>query len=275
MARKIVITSGKGGVGKTTICANLGARLASFGFRVVLLDVDIGLNNLDVVIGLEKKVRFDIIDVVEKRCRVKQALIQDERFTNLYVMASAHSYAKSNVSADDIKTIVDELEHTFDYIIIDCPAGVESGFHRAVSSATEAVIVVTPHISSIRDADKVLSLLSSYDISNKGLIVNRIRGDLVLNGEMLEVDEIVNALNIPLLGVIPEDDDISALSSIGGIVASKKAGRAFSLLTENLNEGTHKIYDYTMNYRGILGNLRRNLKRKMWIWISQKLEQID
>lgn len=263
MARKIVITSGKGGVGKTTICANLGARLASLGFRVCLMDVDIGLNNLDVVMGIEKRVMFDIIDVAEGRCRAKQALVQDKRIQSLYVMPSAHSYGSSNITGDTIKEVVMSLDGTFDYILIDCPAGVDAGFHRAVYAANEAIVVVTPHISSIRDADKVLSILSGYELMSKSIIVNRIRGDLVMNGEMLSVDEIARALKTPLLGVIPEDDDICALSSVGGLASGNTAGRAFTILCENLHEGTKKIYDYTMRYRGIFGALKRSLKRKI------------
>ncbi len=263
MARKIVLTSGKGGVGKTTICANLGARLASLGFRVCLMDVDIGLNNLDVVMGIEKRVMFDLIDVIEGRCRAKQALVQDNRLPSLYVMPSAHSYSYSNVTGEKIKSVIDALDNNFDYILIDCPAGVESGFHRAVYCANEALVIVTPHIPSIRDANKVLAILSGYDLVHKSIVVNRIRGDLVLNGEMLSESEIVKALKAPLLGVIPEDDDISTLSTIGGLAAGNTAGRAFTLLCENLHEGTKKVYDYTMKYRGLFGNFRRNLKRKI------------
>lgn len=263
MARKIVITSGKGGVGKTTICANLGARLASLGFRVCLMDVDIGLNNLDVVMGIEKRVMFDIIDVAEGRCRAKQALVQDRRIQTLYVMPSAHSYSHANITGETIKEIVESLDACFDYVLIDCPAGVEAGFHRAVYAANEAIVVVTPHISSIRDADKVLSILSSYDLSSKSIIVNRIRGDLVLGGEMLSVEEIVRALKTQILGAIPEDDDISALSTVGALASGNVAGRAFTILCENLHEGTKKIYDCTMRYKGIFGSLKRNLKRKI------------
>lgn len=264
MARKIVITSGKGGVGKTTICANLGARLASLGFRVCLIDVDIGLNNLDVVMGIEKRVMFDLVDAIEGRCRAKQALVQDHRIPSLYIMPSAHSYNHTTIiTGEKIKEIIENLDPNFDYILIDCPAGVENGFHRAVFCANEAIIVVTPHISSIRDADKVLSILSGYDLIHKSLVVNRIRGDLVLNGEMLEVEEIVRILKVKLLGVIPEDDDISALSTYGGLASGNGAGRAFTLLCENLHEGTKKIYDYTMRYRGFFGNFRRNIKRKI------------
>ena len=163
MARKIVFTSGKGGVGKTTICANLGVSLAELGFRVVLLDMDIGLNNLDVVIGVEKRVLFDLSDVVSGRCRVKQALIQDSKFPNLYILPSSSGKVE-NISSSSIKNVVSILDSSFDYILLDCPAGVDAGFHRAVFSATEAIIVVTPHLSSLRDASKVLTLLNQYHL---------------------------------------------------------------------------------------------------------------
>lgn len=263
MARKIVITSGKGGVGKTTICANLGATLAELGFRVCLIDVDIGLNNLDVVMGIEKKVMFDIVDVIENRCRATQALVQDFRISSLYIMPSAHSYSQCVVSGEKIKKVVDSLDANFDYILIDCPAGVEAGFHRAVYSANEAIVVVTPHISSVRDADKVLSILSGYDLMHKYIIINRIRGDMVLNGEMLDEQEIVRVLKTKLLGVIPEDDEITILSSIGGLTTKSDSARAFSLLAENLHDGTRKIYDCTLKYRGFFGNLKRNLRKRI------------
>lgn len=262
MARKIVITSGKGGVGKTTVCANLGATLSNLGFRVVMLDVDIGLNNLDVVMGIENKVVFDIVDVIECRCRATQALVEDSRYNTLYVLPSCHAYRGDEISDLDIKRVVDSLETSFDYILIDCPAGVEAGFRRAVSCANEAIVVVTPHISSIRDADKVISILSSYNLDEKSLVVNRVRGDLMLNGEMIDVDEIIRFLNIPIAGVVPDDDDITALSYLGGLGGSG-SNRAWSLLAENIHNKTRKIYDCTSKYRGILGGIRRNIKRRM------------
>jgi len=169
MARKIVITSGKGGVGKTTICANLGVKLANIGFRVAMLDADIGLNNLDVVMGIEDKIVFDIADVVSAKCRFKQALIQDDRYSTLYIMPSAQIDCKNLISGPQFKNVVDMLSPSFDYILIDCPAGIESGFHRAVFCANEALIIATPHISSVRDADKVLSILSNYNLHSKAL----------------------------------------------------------------------------------------------------------
>ena len=261
MARKIVVTSGKGGVGKTTITANLGVYLSRLGFRVAMIDVDIGLNNLDVIMGLEKYVIFDITDVVMKKCRVRQALIQDPDYPSLYLLPSSHTYDSCNITGEHIKSVTDVIEHSFDYILIDCPAGVENGFHRAVYPADEALIVVTPHISSIRDADKVVGLLSNYNIENKGLVINRMRGDLLLSGEMMNIESIVKAMGIPLLGVIPEDDKVSKMSSEGRIMTDCESARAFTLLSENIHNGSKKIYDCTYKYRGLFGYLKRNIKK--------------
>lgn len=263
MARKIVITSGKGGVGKTTICANLGARLASLGFRVAVIDTDLGLNNLDVVLGLENKVAFDLLDVIEGRCRVKQALIQDTRYPLLYVLPSTHLENLFKISDKSIKHIVDSIDYNFDYILLDCPAGIGNGFHRAVYCADEAIVVVTPHISSIRDADKVVSILGNYNLTDKYLVINRARGDLILNGESFSIESIIEKMKIKILGVIPEDDDIPTLSLMGGISGSSFCGRAFSLLAENLYNGSKKVYDCTYKYKGFFGSLRRTLKRKI------------
>lgn len=263
MARKIVLTSGKGGVGKTTICANLGVNLASLGFRTVLVDVDMGLNNLDVVMGLEKQVVFDITDVISGKCRAKQALVEDVRFPNLFLLPSSHYSGRSHILGEHIKSVLNMLDSSFDYILIDCPAGVDEGFHRAVFSANEAIVVVTPHLSSLRDANKVLGLLNEYDLTSKGLVINRMRGDLLASGEMLRVEDVVRALHIPLLGVIPEDDAISSACSIGGYLNSVESARAFTLLCENIHNGTKKIYDCEMKYRGFMGFVRRNIKRRV------------
>lgn len=261
MARKIVLTSGKGGVGKTTVCANLGINLAKLGFRVAIVDTDIGLNNMDVVLGLDRQVVFDITDIIMGRCRPKQALVQDKKISSLYLLPSAHAYNKVSILGEHIKSVVDSLDSSFDYILIDCPAGVEAGFHRAVFPAKEAIVVVTPHLSSIRDADKVIGLLNDYDIGFTGLVVNRMRGDLLLNGDMMDIESIVKALNIPLLGVIPEDDAIGSSCSMGGRVQSVESARAFTLLSENLHNGSKKIFDCTYKYRGLMGYIRRNLKK--------------
>ncbi|MDD4815590.1 MAG: septum site-determining protein MinD [Clostridia bacterium] len=263
MARKIVITSGKGGVGKTTVCANLGVKLANLGFRVALIDADIGLNNLDVIMGIENKVIFDISDVISAKCRVKQALVQDSRYPTLYVMPSAQLDYKNYITGENVKNVVEMLSPSFDYILIDCPAGVENGFHRAVFSANEALIVVTPHIPSIRDADKVLSILSNYNLHTKNLVINRVRGDMLLNGEIISIEKIVELLNIPILGVIPDDDNIATLSSLGSFACGTSGARAFSILAENIHNGSKKIYDCTYRYRGVMGVIRRNIKRRV------------
>lgn len=261
MARKIVLTSGKGGVGKTTVCANLGMQLAKLGFRVVLIDVDIGLNNLDVVMGVEDRVIFDITDAIMGRCRPKQALVQDKNISSLYVMPSSAAYNRTNIMGEHIKNVIEQLDSSFDYILIDCPAGVDEGFHRAVFPATEAIVVVTPHLSSIRDADKVIGLLDDYNIEYKGLVINRVRGDLLLNGEMMSVENIVRVLGLPLLGVIPEDDAIGCSNSLGFRVTSIESARAFTLLSENIHNGSKKIFDCTYKYRGLVGYIKRNIKK--------------
>ncbi len=263
MARKIVVTSGKGGVGKTTICANLGARLAALGFRVAILDVDLGLNNLDVVLGLENKISYDLYDVLCGRCRVKQALLQDKRYPLLYILPSIRYDESLKIENDAIKKIVESIDYNFDYILLDCPAGIDQGFKRAVMAANEAIVVVTPHISSLRDADKVISILNGYKLTSKYLVINRARGDLILNGEMFSVESIVSALKLQILGVIPDEDEISTLSTVGGLAITARGGRAFSLLAENLHNGTKKVFDCTNKYRGFFGNLKRNLRRKV------------
>ena len=262
MARKIVITSGKGGVGKTTICANLGNFIAWRGNKVVLMDLDIGLNNLDVTMGVENKVVFDLFDVVNNKCRARQALIQDSQNPYLYIMPSNHSNAK--LTKGELQKVVDELDDFFDFILIDCPAGIEEGFHRAVKVADEAVVVVTPHISSVRDADKVISLLKNYGFSSISCIVNRVRGDLILNREMLSVEDIYDLLNIDLLGVVPEDDDLVCFADFYKIYKHQsKVNRSFSLLCDNVLDGTKKIFDCTTSYRGFVGFIKRKIKRSV------------
>ena len=264
MARKIVITSGKGGVGKTTICANLGVALAKLNKRVVLVDVDIGLNNLDVVMGVENKIVYDIVDVIEDKCRVKQALIQDINFPTLYVMPSAHSYNCSYVTAENVKSVINKLNDFFDFILIDCPAGIDEPFKRAVFSCDEALVVVTPHLSSLRDADKVLMILSDYNINEVSLIVNRVRGDMVLDKEMLDAEKIAELLKVKLCGIIPEDDNITTFLSLGRAVnKSCESFMAFSILANNLFEDKKRLFDCTQKYRGMLGFFKRTIRNRV------------
>ena len=264
MARKIVITSGKGGVGKTTLCASLGAKLSLGGQRVLLVDVDIGLNNLDVVMGVENKVVFDLVDVIEGRCRPKQALIQDIFNPTLFVMPSVHSYNHTVVTAENVKMVLSKLEDFFDYILLDCPAGIDAPFQRAIYSADEAIVVVTPHISSLRDADKVINLLSSSNIKKSYLVINRVRGDLIMSKEIMSVEQISELLKIDLLGVIPEDDEITTSLVIGNNMQGKSpSSYAYKLIAENLHNGSQNIYDCTCRYRGLWGFFRKNIRRRV------------
>ena len=258
MARKIVVTSGKGGVGKTTLTANLGIALARTGARVVLADIDFWLNNLDVVMGVENKVVYDISDVLDGRCRVRQALVQDVSRKNLYVLPSNSLKASSNVTGQNVKLIMEKLNASFDFILLDCPAGIDVGFHRAVSVADEAIVVTTPALSSLRDADKVVSILASYRLEKVG----RARGDLELSGESLSARDVEAILKTPLIGVLPEEDAVF-LSTGYGIPVKSASGQAYKLLAQNVMKGTKKLYDVTRKYSGFFGSIRRSLKRSV------------
>ena len=237
MGRKIVVTSGKGGVGKTTLTASLGIAIAETGKKVVLVDADIGLNNLDVVLAVENKVVYDVLDVISGKCRLKQALIQDVDNPTLYVLPSAKIQDSPLITACSFRNVVDALALNFDFVIID------NGFHRAVSAATEAIVVTTPHISAVRDADKVLSILSGYCLMSVGLVVNRVRGDMVSKGEMMSAGDIVRAVRCEPVGVIPEDDYITMYSQTGKVPFDTTSGRAFKMLASNVINGTKNIYD--------------------------------
>lgn len=257
MTRRIVITSGKGGVGKTTVTANFGAQLSSMGYRVLICDTDFGLNNIDVVTGIEQLIIYDIVDAIEGRCRPKQALVQHPVFKNLYILSSNHSMPDRYISPQAVKLMIDTLSPQFDFVLIDCPAGIDDGFHRAVASAEEALVVTTPHMSSLRDADKVISVLQSYRLASINLVINMARGDMMMNGEILSPREICDILKIPLIAMIPEEDAIF-LNEMAG-----EAMRSFKLLASNMIDGKHKIYDVTKKYSGIFGSIRRSLKKSL------------
>lgn len=260
MAKKYVITSGKGGVGKTTITANLGLKLAECGKRVAVVDGDLGLNNLDVLTGVENKAVFDLSDAVNGRCRVKQALVESPLNKNLFVLPSCHTLSSSKVSGQGIKQAIESIDGLFDYIFIDSPAGIDVGFHRAVSSADGAIVVVTPTITSVRDADKVISILKSYPLSEILIIVNKIRGDLVLSGNSLSETDVENTLKTVVLGVIPEDDLLSALYPENLVGESAKAIKSIALKIQGKSA---KTYDYLKRYTGFWGSIRKELKRRL------------
>ena len=207
-ARVIVITSGKGGVGKTTTTANIGAALADKGHKVLLIDTDIGLRNLDVVMGLENRIVYDLIDVIEGRCRVSQALIKDKRCPNLVLLPAAQIRDKNDVNTDQMKELIHSLKESFDYILIDCPAGIEQGFKNAIVAADEAIVVTTPEVSATRDADRIIGLLEAAGIKCPRLVVNRLRIDMVKDKNMLSVEDILDILAVKLLGVVPDDENV-------------------------------------------------------------------
>lgn len=247
MARRIVITSGKGGVGKTTVTAFLGAYLASMGKRVVLLDLDFGLNNLDVSVGVEDKVIYDIIDAVEGRCRVKQAII-DCAQKNLFVIPSCHTFSLG-INAQSVKLLIEGLSSSFDFILIDCPAGIDSGFTRSISCANEAIVVVNPTLQSLRDADKVLTILKSYELDAVNLVVNRARRDLMRKGLTVNSKEIENILKTPILSTVYESDEI--LLSKNCCATKSRALKYFKKLAESVINNAQNARDYTSVYGGL------------------------
>ena len=227
----IVITSGKGGVGKTTTSANIGTALAKEGSKVVLIDTDIGLRNLDLLLGLENRIVYTIVDVVEERCKLKQALVKDKKNPNLCLLAAAQTRDKSAVTEEQLKDICEQLKEDFDYILVDCPAGIEQGFQNAVAGANEAIVVTTPEMSAVRDADRIIGLLEAKEgVEKYRLLVNRVRPNLVKTNDMMSVDDVVEILSAELIGVIPEDTGIITSTNRGEpIVNNEKslAGKAY------------------------------------------------
>lgn len=208
MGEVIVITSGKGGVGKTTSSANIGTGLAKLDKSVLMIDTDIGLRNLDVVMGLENRIVYNLVDVIEGECRLKQALIKDRHYPNLQLLPSAQTKDKSAVRPEQMIKLINGLKKNFDYIILDCPAGIEQGFRNAIAAADRALVVTTPEVSAIRDADRIIGLLEEKGIRRNHLIVNRLRPELVKRGDMMSAQDIIDLLGVPLIGVIPDDEAV-------------------------------------------------------------------
>jgi septum site-determining protein MinD len=229
MSEVIVITSGKGGVGKTTTSANVGTGLAILGKKVVLIDTDIGLRNLDVVMGLENRIVYNLVDVVEGNCRMKQALIKDKRYPNLFLLPSAQTRDKTAVSPGQMVKLVDDLREAFDYILLDCPAGIEQGFQNAIAGADSAIVVTTPEVSAIRDADRIIGLLEAADTGRIELIVNRIRMDMVKRGDMMSLDDVMDILAIDIIGAVPDDEDVVISTNQGDplVGMGTPAGQAY------------------------------------------------
>ncbi len=230
MSEVIVITSGKGGVGKTTTTANVGTGLAQLNKKVVLIDTDIGLRNLDVVMGLENRIVYNLVDVIEGNCRIKQALIKDKKYPNLALLPSAQTRDKTSVTPEQMKKLTDELREEFDYILLDCPAGIEQGFQNAIAGADRALVVTTPEVSAIRDADRIIGLLEANEIKQTQLIVNRLRMDMVKRGDMMTVEDVCEILAINLIGVVPDDEQIVISTNHGEplVGSDALAGKAYA-----------------------------------------------
>lgn len=243
----LVITSGKGGVGKTTTTANLGTALAMLDKKVVLVDTDIGLRNLDVVMGLENRIVFDIVDVVNDGCRLKQALIKDKRFDSLCLLPAAQTKDKTAVTPHQMRNLTNELRQEFDYILVDCPAGIEQGFKNAIAGADSAIVVATPEVSSVRDADRIVGLLEAAGLRDAQLIINRIRPKMVKKGDMMDIEDIIDILAIELLGVVPEDESIVISTNRGEPVVmgnGSLAGEAYRRIARRVTG--EKIPMYTL-----------------------------
>jgi septum site-determining protein MinD len=230
MSEVYVITSGKGGVGKTTTTANIGAGLALQNKKVALVDADIGLRNLDVVMGLENRIVFDLVDVIEGNCRLKQALIKDKRFENLFLLPAAQTKDKNAVTTGQMKKLCDQLREEFDYIILDCPAGIEQGFKNAIAGADKAIVVTTPEVSAVRDADRIIGLLEANDLKSPLLILNRVKMTMVKNQTMMSLEDVTDILAIDVLGVVPDDEAIIISTNQGEPCVSNQkslAGQAY------------------------------------------------
>ena len=229
MSEIIVVTSGKGGVGKTTVTANIGAGLAGLGAKTVLVDTDIGLRNLDVVMGLENRIVYNLVDVIEGNCRLKQALIRDKTHSNLFLLPAAQTRDKSAVTPQQMQKLTENLQEKFDYIVLDCPAGIEQGFFNAIAGARRAIVVTTPEVSAIRDADRIIGLLEANALTQIDLIINRLRMNMIRRGDMMSVEDVVEILSVNLLGAIPDDDHIVIATNQGETLIGSEtpSGEAF------------------------------------------------
>lgn len=261
MGEAIVITSGKGGVGKTTTSANVGTSLALTGKRVCLVDTDIGLRNLDVVMGLENRIIYDLVDVVQGRCKLHQALVKDKRFDDhLYLLPAAQTTDKTAVNPVQMKKLIDELKQDFDYIIIDCPAGIEQGYQNAVAGADRAIVVTTPEISAVRDADRIIGLLEKENIEPPKLIVNRIRNHMVKQGDMLDVDEIVTHLSIDLIGIVSDDDAVIKASNTGEPIAldsNSKTAIAYRNIARRILGESIPLQSLDIDQKGMFSKIKK------------------
>ena len=246
MSEVIVVTSGKGGVGKTTTSANVGTGLAAMGKKVILIDTDIGLRNLDVVMGLENRIVYNLVDVVEGNCRIKQAIIRDKRYPTLFLLPSAQTKDKSAVNPSQMVRMISHLRDQFDYIILDCPAGIEQGFQNAIAGADRALVVTTPEVSAIRDADRIIGLLEANEIHRMDLIINRIRQDMIRRGDMMSSEDVVDILSLPLIGRVPDDENVVIATNQGEplVGSNTLAGKAYQNICYRIIGGGGSLMDF-------------------------------
>ncbi len=261
-AKVITVTSGKGGVGKTTATANLAAALAADGEKVICIDSDIGLRNLDVVLGLENRIVYDLVDVVEGRCRLRQAMIRDKRLPELFLIPAAQTRDKSAVTPSDMVRLCDELRPEFDWILIDSPAGIERGFRNAIAPADIAVVITNPEVSAVRDADRIIGLIEAEEKGPARLVINRIKPDMVRRGDMLNTDDVLELLAVELIGVVPDDEAVVLATNRGTPVAldgKSRAGQAFRNIARRIR-GEQVPFLELDNHRGFFGKLTRLIR---------------
>ena len=263
MSEVIVITSGKGGVGKTTTTANIGTGLAQLNKKVVMIDTDIGLRNLDVVMGLENRIVYNLVDVVEGKCRIRQALIKDKRYPELCLLPSAQTRDKDAVTPEQMVALINELREEFDYILLDCPAGIEQGFKNAIAGADRALVVTTPEVSAIRDADRIVGLLEANEMKRIDLIVNRLRMDMVKRGDMMKVEDVTDILAVNLIGAVPDDEHIVVSTNQGEPLVGSDclAGKAYANISRRIIGEEVPFLDLEVK-QGVFGKLMDLFKKK-------------
>jgi septum site-determining protein MinD len=261
-AQVVTITSGKGGVGKTTATANLAAALAASGQKVVCIDADIGLRNLDVVLGLENRIVYDLVDVVEGRCRLRQAMIRDKRLPELYLIPAAQTRDKSAISPSDMVRLCDELRPEVDWIMIDSPAGIERGFRNAIAPSDIVLVITNPEVSAVRDADRIIGMVEAEEKGPARLVINRIRADMVRREDMLSPDDVLELLAVELVGVVPEDENVILSTNRGLPIAldgKSKAGQAFRNIARRL-QGEEVPFVQVNEQGGFFGRLSRLIR---------------
>jgi septum site-determining protein MinD len=260
MGVSIVVTSGKGGVGKTTTTANIGTALAMLGKKVVVIDADTGLRNLDLHLGLENRIVYNLVDVVEGTCRLKQAMIKDKRLDNLFLLPTAQTKDKTAVSPEQMLKLIETLKKEYDFILIDCPAGIEAGFENAVAGADRAIVVTTPEVSAVRDADRIIGKLETKGLQDHQLVVNRINYEMTKRGEMLDIDDMTDILAIKLLGIVPDDEKIVVSTNRGEPAVTdetSKAGQAYKNIAKRLLGEEVPLLNLEEENTGFLGAIKK------------------